>query len=301
MKHPRAVLLVLCLSFSFTACVKVLSKRSDEQAWLEFDQEIRQSRSPASRFPKSSTSEFLREALTAVPVRTLLLKCGHLASPESCYRAAITQQFDEIFRKVQSAHPELKNADYRKEQAEFLQARSFLSVSQEVNRFHQSILSGMDLLARERSADLFTHCENEASRDMPIENFSVFSGAVFEMPKAVYACLSRAWSADQDQLIEDTAERVGLTIVTSEAKAWIKREQVVQVYEQEMNELIRKKSKEEQEHFAAEKGELLKEFNPKLPQETLLKEWSKTLRARFPYSPVEQWVSTYRKEQLERK
>lgn len=296
MKRPKTLLALLCLTFTFASCVKVLSQRTDEQAWLEFDQEIRQSRSPASRFPSTTLSPFLRETLTGVPVRKLFLKCSTSASPETCYKAALTLQFDEIFRLTQVGHPELRNADYRKEQSEFLEIRSFANVAEEVKRFHQSVFSGLDLKAREHAIELFRSCENEKGRDIPIENFGVFTGAVSEMPKAVYACLARSWGGDQDQLIQDTAERLGLKIVTPEAIQWIKREQVSSVYESEINNLTLRKSKEELEHFGSKKKDLLREFNPRLSEEAAVKQWAGILREKYPYSPVEQWVSIYRQE-----
>ena len=303
MKHPKIVFLVLLFSFSLSACVKVLSKRSDDQAWLEFDQDLRQNaRGPASQSTSSqAANDFLQDALALIPVRNILLKCGSLSTAEACYRAAILLQFDEVFRQTQAAHAELRNSDYRKLQSEYLTSRAHAQVYSEVQHFHQSILSGMDLKAREHATDLFHGCENEKGHDVPIENFGVFAGTISEMPKGVYACLTKNWNSDQDQLLIETSDRLGITIVTTEAKQWIKREQIVLVYEAELNELTRKKSKEELERFTEEKSDVLRDFNPKLPEEALLKEWTAPLRERFPYSPVEQWVSAYRKERVAQK
>ncbi len=286
--------LMLFLIVSFTGCSKVLSERTDEQAWVEFDHEVRMARRPAS-VNDEKQSVVLQEALSQIPVRAILFRCGLLVSPEVCYRSEVTIQFDEVFHQVQAKLPELKAGEYRKEQKEFLEARSYENVADEVNRFHQSLLSGIDLKAREHAESLFRDCDSERSGNSTIENFGIFLSLHSEMPKSVYSCLSKKWVSDEDKLLTETADRLGLKIMTDGARGWIKEHQVSLVYEQEMNAILDRKQKFEFEQFQSEKEVLLKDFDSNLSVDELLKNWTIKLRERFPYSPVEQWVMKEKK------
>jgi len=298
LKFPSTLVLLSLIALHLTACSKVLSHRTDEQAWNEFDQEVRLNRSPAAFVgdPHSPGLTSLHEILTNIPVRAILLKCGESGNSQTCFQSALTLQFDETFRVAQLKFPELKLTDYKREQKAFFDFRSFDTTVDEVNRFHQSILSGLDLKAREHALDLFKGCEGEATKETAIESFKVMTSLVSEMPKGTYACLTEHWFVDQNQLLEETSDRLGLSIVTEEAKHWIKNQQISPIYESEINTIVSKKAREESERFSHEKNLVLAGFDSKLPQEKLLKEWSAKLREKYPYSPVEQWIASYAKE-----
>lgn len=273
-----------------SGCNRVLSKRTDEQAWVEFDQESTRSRTPAS---VSDTP--LKENLFKIPVRTLVLKCGEQISPPACYQSALVLQFDEVFRKVQKEHPDLKLTDYRKEQADFLALRSFEQVSDEVNRFHQSVLSGIEFKARERAEALFLTCDADRKSEQPIDRFDLFTGGITEMPKGVYSCLVSKWLSTENRLLEETSDRLGLNIVTEDAKKWIKAHQIAAVFETAISESAQKKARLEHETYEKQKKELFQEFDAKLTDGEALKQWSPRLREKFAYSPVEQWILDYKK------
>jgi hypothetical protein len=297
MKLLNVYLLPLVGLLTLSSCSKVLSHRTDEQAWNEFDQEVRSGRAPASFTDTHSPGlSSLHEVLSQVPVRTILLKCGDTGNSRACYESALTLQFDEAFNKSQAQFTELKATDYKREQKLFFEYRSYDSTSNEVNRFHQSILSGLDLKAREHALDLFKSCENEASKDAVIENFNVLSSLPNEMPKGTYGCLSEHWLADQNQLLEETTDRLGLSIVTEQAKHWIKGQQISPIYDSEVNTAVSKKARDEAERFSKEKRSIFAGFDSKQSQEKTLKEWSAKLREKYPYSPVEQWIIGYAKE-----
>jgi hypothetical protein len=124
----------------------------------------------------------------------------------------------------------------------------------------------------------------------------VLTSLVSEMPKGTYACLTDHWFTDQNQLLDETSDRLGLSIVTEAAKRWIKDQQISPIYESEINTAASKRTHEEAERFKKEREDVFANFDAKLPQEKLLKEWSVKLREKYPYSPVEQWIVTYAKE-----
>ena len=151
----------------FVGCSKILSERTDEQAWIEFDQSSPTSRKPASvNDLKSSVA--LHDELLSIPMRSILFRCDSLATREVCYRAEVMLRFDEAFHRVQLKYPELKLSDYRKEQKEFLESRSYENLISEVSRFHQSLLSGLDLKSREHAEALFHECVNEINAQSSI-------------------------------------------------------------------------------------------------------------------------------------
>jgi hypothetical protein len=297
----RVAIFIALPSFALLAlpsCSKVLSHRTDEQAWMEFDKEARISRVPAAFVDTDSPGlTALHENLTNIPVRTLLLKCGNAANIATCYQSALTLQFDESFTAAQTKFSELKPTDYKREQKSFFAFRAYETVFDEVNRFHQSILSGLDLKARAHAEDFFKGCENEAQKEAVIEDFSVLANITSEMPKGTYSCLREHWFSDQHALLEETTDRLGLSIVSLEARDWIRDQQIAPIYEAEIEAVATKKAKAELEQFHHEKAEVFAGFDAKLPQDKLLKDWSAKLRERYPYSPVEQWIVSFAKEQ----
>ena len=298
-RHFKAIFVIpLIALLGLSSCSKVLSYRTDEQAWMEFDKEVRTSRVPAAFVDTTSPGlTSLHEALSNVPVRTLLLKCGNAANIATCYQSALTLHFDEAFRGTQTQFSELKLTDYKREQKQFFGFRSYEIVFDEVNRFHQSILSGLDLKARTHAEDLFKTCENDSQKEPVIEDFSVLANLTSEMPKGTYSCLRDHWFPDQHLLLEETTDRLGLSIVSHEARDWIENQQIGPIYEAEIETAVTKKARAELEQFHQEKTEVLAGLDSKLSQEKLLKEWSAKLHERYPYSPVEQWIVSYSKEQ----
>ena len=292
---------LLFSAFFLVSCSKVLSKRTDTQAWIEFDQELLTSRSPASQEPHVSDEIVVfRERLQAIPVREVLLKCGHGEAAERCFQETISRNFDEVFRssKGTSIRSDLKT--YTSERNRFLKVRAFSVVLDEVNRFHQSQLSGLDLKAREQAIRLIEHCDSEKIEHPLIESFGVLPGISYEMPKSTYACLSSKINEDWSKLIKETSDRLGFTIESDAAKQWIISEQLNPVYETEMNHWLQKKQNEERVEFEKDIPNLRLTFKSQKNTEVAwVRDLSGSFRAKYPHSPVEQWIFKQIKESKE--
>ena len=289
-----------------SSCSKILSRRTDTQAWLEFDQEIQKNRQPASlgekatetlgeKTKKTQGALALQNTLMNTSVRSILLKCGENINVSSCFETTLTLHFDETFRAIQNRFPDLKTDEYKIQRKKFFEARSFEKVSDAVARFHRSILSGLDLKAREHASDLFKSCERFTETNSGIESFKILKNLQTEIPKGTYACLSDHWTADQLQLLDETSERLGIIIESESAKHWILSHEISPIYEGEILNFVEQKSRSELAQFNQKKSEIFAEYDLKAPLEKQLKPWSIKLREQFPYSPVEQWVIAYAK------
>ncbi len=273
---------------SLAACT-VISERSDRQAWSEFQKEMHRSRSPSS-----VEGVALQGDAFEMPFREMLLSCGSYDSPSSCYQELIARRFDESFRKFQEHHSGLGPEAYRKTKVEFLFEHSYERTLSEVNHFHQSILSGMDLSARDHARDLLKSCEHDHEKVTVIERFDLFSGGVTEVPKEVYACLAHHWEEDMSQLLSETTERLGLKLETAGVGHWILKNQISPVYESELTAIFLKRSQTERKDFLAYQSEIFHDFDFQQTNEELLKRWTPLMRSRFPHSSVEQWILEYK-------
>lgn len=297
-KLARIAFCFLCLGSMGMSCSKVLSERTDEGAWLDYRSELAASRSVASleTAGKSPAAVLLRKELEKSPIRTFLLKCGVSTQAQTCFDSEMTRHFDGVFRKLRSEHPDLAMADYRLEQKAFLKSYSYSRTLEEVERFHQTLLSGIDLKSREAASDLFKLCDSERPEDSPIDRFDLFSGGVTEFPKGVYSCIEKRWETEIQSVLDENLDRLGLELKTSEARIWIRNRLLSPVFEAELTDLGKRQAAEELKQFEESKAEIFKDFDSKKSEAELVKTWAPRLREKFPYSPVEQWVSAYQKK-----
>jgi hypothetical protein len=275
----------ILISLLTLAGCSVLSERTDEQAWLEFKKD-HSARSPAS------VSDPLAEQLEGIPFRKILMDCGASSSPRGCYQESVIRHFDEVYHQVRSGSPVA--AEYRKAQSLFLSFHSYEKTMDEVLRFHQSLLSGVEWSAREHARELLRSCESVRSERVRIERFDLFSGGVTEMPKEVYSCLSQRWNEDLEDLLRDTSDRLGLRIESPTTRGWIMSHQLIPLYEGELTSALMARAEKEKAAFDREVESVLRGFDFKASDTELLQRWTPVLRARYPYSSVEQWILSWK-------
>jgi hypothetical protein len=209
--------LIICSSILLQACThSVLSRRTDEQAWNEYRAE-RLKELRARRIPASERNE-LADALEDLPVRKWVLECD-LNGGEACYQKKLASAFD--------GHSKKRGSASELERRRFMNEHSWENLSNEVQRFHELLLSGIDLRAVERVRRLHQSCEN--------------------VSQAYYDCVNLRWSRDQTEILNETAERLGLVITTIEAKNWIKTHQIQVIYSRILESILAKSKIKKQE------------------------------------------------------
>jgi len=282
----------LILIALLSACSSVISERTDEQAWKQFNIDSNLNRTPATSESGMPEIQALRAKLSEVPIRGILLECGFISGIERCYRDQLVRRFDLMFREHQAKDKKITDLDYRGEQARFLKENDYSKVYSEVERFHQNILSGMDHSSREHLRSLFKFCETEDLESTPIslESFALIPNVETEIPKGIYACLVSFWHQDMEKLLKETSERLGLKFTSKAALEWIRVKQVQPIYEAELSRELKARAAIEQTEFETRKDQLLQDLDPKEPLEKLLSAWTPVLRKIYPYSPVEQWI-----------
>lgn len=256
------------------ACTPMLSTRTDEQAWLEYMRDVKSKRAPASsslidRFPETS-------------IRKILLSCHKSGQTESCYRSKALVAFDSVFKN---------EPGYKRLQQEFFTVYSYDRVFSEVQAFHQVLLSGMDLRASDHARELHQRCEDRDEIGVTIQSFGPFLGGDTDIPKSYYNCLNQELEADEEQLLAETTERLGLTIVTPEARQWIRERQIRPVYEKYSHEWFRKQADAEKEKWDAERADLLGRFEQGESLQTAVKRLSGELRGQYRFLPIEVYLT----------
>ncbi len=269
------------------ACSPVFSRKTDDQAWLEFKNSLHSERVPASVGHANSKTIRFREALEEIQLRSLLLSCMANESLKPCYENALSRKFDEVFRKLE---PELglqAATDYKQEQKRFFEEHSFDQTFAEVQAFHQRLLSGIDLRAAEHSRELSQECQKWADRDRDVRDFKSFRGGTTELPKGVFACLNEQWTRDTQLLLNETTDRLNLVIATSEASEWIKKYQIDPIYTQETHHFFNQLQEEQLARWKKNQELVRSELKFDLPLSEFVKENAQKYRKDYPFLTLE--------------
>lgn len=258
------------LFLGLVGCSQLINVKTDEQAWIEYQIETR-----AKRVPASAT--FI-EQFSQVPVRKILLGCMKAQNPESCYRSEVQVGFDSIFKN---------HEQYRRLLKDFLTFYSFDRVQQDVDAFHRVLLSGMELRAHEHAKNLILSCQSTEEIGVNLTAFKPFLGGDTDVPKGFYRCLNDHFDLDQRQLLKETAERLGLSIQTEDARQWIQLKLIHPIYEQVGREWFRKQAQADRARWNNQKEEIRKKIDFQEPVSANVKRLSSELRSEFPYLGVE--------------
>ncbi len=207
--------------FWTAGCSPVLSGRTDEAEWIRFRAGLPE---PANRMPASGKVSDpgvleLRADLKRLAVRGMLLKCARNAAAEECYRKQLFQAFDDTYRDWLKGRVAPAVGVRELERQEFLGRNAWPVVASEIDRFHQGLLSGIEISARQRVKELVVTCQ----------------GSVPGLDeKSLRKCVDSSLQRDMDALLVQTAERLGIRFTARGAVEWIKLRQVGAIYEAEL-------------------------------------------------------------------
>lgn len=243
----NAILMVLV-----TGCNSVISTKTDEQAWREYFSELNKQQSVESRSIASSdlaadakrpAVEILRKIVDDLPFRDYLINCEN----QECYQSKLVIAFDEAFRRVKDQAIVIDSNEYKVEQQRFLGKFSYERMHSQVEAFHHMMLSGVELRASQRAAVLANECENtlNSNENNQIGSFEPYYGGSTYLPRAVFNCLNKKWPEELDELLNETANRLGVVISTAEAKKFIIQKQISPTYRKTLNELFVKRKNDE--------------------------------------------------------
>ena len=262
------------------ACTSsVISKRTDDQAWIDYQKERVAYRAPASVSP-------LSEALEKVQFRKMILSC-HLQGSKACYESRLAVAFDEVYRSVQGRkkNDTLSTKDYTDQRQQFLAQHSYESVKTEVQEFHRLLLSGMDVQADDRIHQLHQECESAPIAE--ITQYHFFSDGLVPMPKAYFGCLNSNWNQNANELLSETADRLGIVFTSPEVKAFIREMQIDPIFKQTSAQILAKKAQKDDEAIHHDLEDLMKKMDWSLSLNAFVKKESESLRSQYPYYPVE--------------
>ncbi len=218
-------LIISFLVSSLLACAPILSERTDEDEWLRFRAGLAgQGRSPASEPTVDPATRELRDLLSEVQVRSIFLECATSADSESCYQDRLEKRFDDLSLKIREKHRDLNRNSLIRERALFLGINAFEMVSSEIERFHQGLLSGIEISAREHVREVVKSC----GASLRANNAEEFKG-----------CLETSRTADMEILLAQTADRLGLRFTSKSALDWIRERQIAPIYEMELNRQLK--------------------------------------------------------------
>jgi len=226
--NPAFGIRSLMMSFllaTLLACAPVLSERTDEGEWLRFRAGLAgQNRAPAAESAVDPGIREFRVLLSEVQVRSIFFECASSGSSDSCYRERLGKQFNELSMTVREKRPEINRNSLIRERARFLETNSYEVVSAEIERFHQGLLSGIEISAREHVRGLVKSC-----------GASLRTGGV----KELNLCLKTSQKSDMDLMLAQTADRLGLRFTAKGAPEWIREHQIAPIYEMELNRQLK--------------------------------------------------------------
>ena len=218
-------LMMSSLLASLLACAPVLSERTDEGEWLRFRAGLAgQNRAPAAESAVDPGIREFRVQLSDVQVRSIFFECASSASSESCYQERLGKNFHELSMTIREKHPEINRNSLIRERARFFETNSYEAVSAEIDRFHQGLLSGIEISVREHVRGLVNSC-----------GASLRAGRVKELKP----CLETSQRSDMDLLLAQTADRLGLRFTARGAPEWIREHQIAPIYETELNRQLK--------------------------------------------------------------
>lgn len=297
MPKTRALLPVVFL-ISFSSCVSVLSKVSDDQAWVDYFIENQLSSEHVGRSVASSDKpvpprafvQTLRSSLDELPFREFLIQSEN----REAYQSKLVLAFDRIFLKVKSIGLVPDQTDYASEQRRFLEARSYEKMIALVDGFHRMFLSGVELRASKRAVELAVECESDSgfSSKSPLFRFQPFSGGLSYLPRAVYACINHRWPEEMEQLMAETVERLGIEIKTAAVHSWITRRQIEPIYHKVLTDYFVKKLKNEENRWNEQWSEIESSIDWSRSSQEILSRETPRLRERFSYLNVEARLTT---------
>ena len=180
---------------------------------------------------------------------------------------------------------------YKQEQKQFFQDESFEEVFGAVQSFHQLLLSGIDVRAVENAKDFNLDCAKNLNADSMVRGFKDFNGGVTEVPKGEFACLSDAWVHHADALLDETLDRLGVKLVSKEAREWIKKYQIYPVYVQETQNHLDQKFEEEKKLWSEKVNSISQKIEKSEDLEKAITDFSPSLRHDFPHLPIEVYLT----------
>jgi hypothetical protein len=274
-----------------TSCTSVISKRSDDQAWKDYFKEWmskgeQDNRVVASSSPTVKPSiRILRQMIESLPLRDYLISC----ESRECYQSRLVLAFDESFRRIKNQDIEIRNDEYQAEQKRFLDRYSYDQVSVLVDSFHRMMLSGIELRAAQRTRDYESSCADGLSsvESVHLDGFEDMRTGVTYLPKAYYRCLQEHWTKETAELLDETSQRLGMEIRSAEAKKWIIEKQIMPIYRRTLSELFLSRRASELVQWKKEWSSIESGIQWKKPIETIVREETPRIRARFRFLNVE--------------
>ena len=301
MRSKQTLAAILLLSLS--ACMSVISIKSDEEAWNEYFSEWKKTTQTESRAIASSSVstanangksglKILRQMLDLVPLRNDLISCEN----RECYQSRLVIAFDEAVRRLKDQGITIQSEDYVTEQKSFLETYSYETMTERVDAFHRTTLSGIEVSASTRVKEFESNCASgiESVEAVHLEGFQGMPAGISYLPKAYYQCLSQGWNQELTALLNETSQRLGISIRTEEAKKWIIDRQIVPVYRKTLSALFLSRRDEEMKVWNHEWSAVSAAIDWKKRLGDIVRDETPKLRRKFHFINVESLLTAHR-------
>jgi hypothetical protein len=301
MRSKQTLAAILLLSLS--ACMSVISIKSDEEAWNEYFSEWKKKTQTESRAIASSSIstanangksglKILRQMLDLVPLRNDLISCEN----RECFQSRLVIAFDEAVRRLKDQGIAIQSEDYVSEQKTYLETYSYETMTERVDAFHRAMLSGIEVSASARVKEFESNCASSINsvEAVHLEGFQGMPAGIAYLPKAYYQCLSQGWNLELNALLSDTAQRLGISIRTDDAKKWIIDRQIVPVYRKSLSALFLSRRDEEMKVWNHEWSTVSAAIDWKKPIEDIVRDETPKLRRKFHFINVESLLTAHR-------
>lgn len=288
----RLIFTAVLIFISQSACMSVISKRTDDQVWKDYFSEWNRQQSSAIRVIAStegsgsrSSTDDLRQALDAIPFRNYLISC----ESRECYQSRLVLSFDEVFRRLKDQGVGVADAEYVVEQKRFLENHSFEKMNELVDSFHRTLLSGIELRASYRAREMESDCSPalESTETVHLEDFQTFIAGVTFLPKAYFHCLNAHWTTELDALLDETNERLGISIQTPAARKWIIQHQITPIYRRTLAGIFLKRKDQEMQRWNQEWLQISASVDWQKPIEAVIRDEAPKLRKKFHFLNIE--------------
>jgi hypothetical protein len=288
----KLIFSAIFIFISQNACMSVISKRTDDQAWKDYFSEWNRQQSSAIRVIAStngtgthSSTGDLRQALDALPFRNYLISC----ESRECYQSRLVLAFDEEFRRFKNQGVGIMDAEYAVEQKRFLENHSFEKMNALVDSFHRTLLSGIELRATYRAREMESECSPalESTETVHLEDFQTFIAGVTFLPKAYFHCLNALWTNELDALLDETNERLGISIQAPAARKWIIQHQITPIYRRTLVGIFLKRKDQEMQRWNQEWIQISASVDWKKPIEAVIRDEAPRLRKKYHFLNVE--------------
>jgi hypothetical protein len=267
----------LAFNLAVVACSPMMSIRTDEQAWNQYLNESKSQRLPASSAASAVSAENLSQ-FDKLPLRSILISCQKVRSPQACYLNKAIIAFDGVYKN----HP-----NYHALQSDFLDHYSYQKMLGHLQVFHQTLFSGMDSRAADHAKALLTQCESSQDSGVRISAFIPYLGGNSDIPKSYYECLNEKLRADQEQLLLETTERLGVRIVEDQTRHWIINQHIHPVYDRVAKQWFKRHLQDEQLRWQDDRAKYLVEFHKGESLDSVVKRLSPVVRESYHYLPAE--------------